>query len=89
MDVAAIVAQQSQPSALPRKVPPNGKNNTLEAQLPTYWVPVLKTLLSVTQGPTIWVPVWLAGNEGKEKKMETAVMGYIGTTMRIHSFIPS
>ena len=33
---------------------------TLEAQLPIYWVPVLKTLysyiLSVTQGPTIWVP---------------------------------
>ena len=34
--------------------------NTLEAQLPIYWVPVLKTLynyiLSVAQGPTIWVP---------------------------------
>ena len=33
---------------------------TLEAQLPIYWVPVLKTLhiytLSGTQGPTIWVP---------------------------------
>ena len=33
---------------------------TLEAQLPIYWVPVLKFLfkfiLSVTQGPTIWVP---------------------------------
>ena len=33
---------------------------SLEAQLPTYWVPVLKTLynyiLSVTQGHTIWVP---------------------------------
>ena len=32
----------------------------LEAQLPTYWVPVLNTLYSfilcVTQGPTIWVP---------------------------------
>ena len=33
---------------------------TLEAQLPIYWVPVLKSLynfiLSVTQGPTMWVP---------------------------------
>ena len=32
----------------------------LEAQLPIYWVPVLKSLynflLSGTQGPTIWVP---------------------------------
>ena len=32
----------------------------LEAPLPMYWVPVLKTLynyiLFVTQGPTIWVP---------------------------------
>ena len=37
----------------------------LEAQLPIYWVPVLKTLysviLSVTQGPSIWVP-GLLGN---------------------------
>ena len=31
----------------------------------------------------------LAGNQGMEKKMETAIMGYIGTTVRIHSFIPS
>ena len=33
---------------------------TLEAQLPKYWVPVLKSLyefiLSIAQGPTIWVP---------------------------------
>ena len=33
---------------------------SLEAQLPIYWVPVLKSLysflLSVTQGPTIWAP---------------------------------
>ena len=33
--------------------------------------------------------LWLAGNEGMEKNMEIAVMGYIGTTIRIHSFIPS
>ena len=32
---------------------------------------------------------WLAGNEGMEKKMETIIMGYIGITTRIHSFIPS
>ena len=36
--------------------------------------------------------LWLAGNEGIEKKMETTettTMGYIGTTIRIHPFIPS
>ena len=27
----------------------------------------------------------LAGHEGMEKKMETTIMGYIGTTIRIHS----
>ena len=32
---------------------------------------------------------WLAGNEGVEKNMETTIMGYLGTTTRIHSFIPS
>ena len=36
------------------------KDDSLEAQLPIYWIPVLKSLynfvLSVTQGPTIWVP---------------------------------
>ena len=31
--------------------------------------------------------VW--GVEGMEKTMETTMMGYIGTTVRIHSFIPS
>ena len=31
--------------------------------------------------------LWLAGNEGMEKKMETTIMGYIGTTIRIHSFL--
>ena len=44
---------------------------TLEAQLPTYWVPVLKSLykcmLSITQGPTIWVPGLLGkGPESRE-----------------------
>ena len=33
--------------------------------------------------------VWLAGNEGVEKKMEIAIMGFIGTTIRLNSFIPS
>ena len=37
-----------------------GGLGTLEAQLPMFWVPVLKSLyeyiLSITQGPTIWVP---------------------------------
>ena len=31
----------------------------------------------------------LAGNEGMEKTMETIIMGYTGTTIRIHSFNPS
>ena len=31
--------------------------------------------------------LWLAGNDGMEKKMETTI-GYI-RTIRIHSFIPS
>ena len=31
----------------------------------------------------------LAGCERMEKTMETTTMGYIGTTLRIHSFIPS
>ena len=26
---------------------------------------------------------WVAGNEGMEEKMETTMMGYIGTTTRI------
>ena len=32
---------------------------------------------------------WLAGNERMEKKMETMIIEYIVTTVRIHSFIPS
>ena len=31
----------------------------------------------------------LAGNEGMEKNIETTKMGFIGTTIRIHSCIPS
>ena len=34
-------------------------NQTLEAQLPMYWIPVLKPLYNCilsTQGPTIWLP---------------------------------
>ena len=33
--------------------------------------------------------LWLAGNEVMEKDMETTIVGYIGATIRIHSFIPS
>ena len=32
---------------------------------------------------------WFAGNEGMEKNMETTIMGYIGTALRIRSFIRS
>ena len=32
---------------------------------------------------------WSAGNEGMERKMQLTIMGYIGPTIRIHSFIPS
>ena len=31
----------------------------------------------------------LAENEGMEKNMETIIVGCMGTTIRIHSFIPS
>ena len=31
----------------------------------------------------------VAGNEGMEKKMETTIMGHLGTSRRIHSFLPS
>ena len=33
--------------------------------------------------------LWSAGNGGMEKEIETTIMGYIRTTIRIHSFIPS
>ena len=33
--------------------------------------------------------LWLAGNGGMEKNIETIAMGYRGTTTRIHSFTPS
>ena len=33
--------------------------------------------------------LWLAGNAGMEKKMESTIMGCIGTTTSIHSFTPS
>ena len=32
--------------------------------------------------------LWSAGNDGMEKEMETTFLGYTGTTIRIHSFIP-
>ena len=31
----------------------------------------------------------LAVNEGLEKEMETTIMGYMGISIRIHSFTPS
>ena len=31
--------------------------------------------------------LWLAANEGMEEKMETTIMGYIGTTASFNSFI--
>ena len=30
--------------------------------------------------------LWLAENEGMQKKTETTKMGYLGTTIRIHSY---
>ena len=33
--------------------------------------------------------LWLAGNEGREKKIETTILGHIVTTIRIQHFIPS
>ena len=31
--------------------------------------------------------LWVAGNEGMEKKRGNTVLGYVGTAMRIHSGI--
>ena len=43
---------------------------SLEAQLPTYWVPVLgpvyKPILSITQEPTIWIPGLLGYGMGQK-----------------------
>ena len=51
---------------------------TLEAQLPIYWVPVLKSLyefiLSITQGPTIWVP-------GASRVIRSSTLGTIPSTL--------
>ena len=57
------------------------------------WLP--QTAVQVTLSPTLGrrdrlsSGLWLAGNEGMERNMETAILGYIGITIRIHSFIPS
>ena len=39
--------------------------------------------------PRLLPGLWLAGNEGTAKKRERINMGFIGTTIKIHSFIPS
>ena len=65
-------AYRDSSSCLPRAICHDGDENKrnfqpLEAQLPIYSVPVLKTLykfvLSITQRPTIWAP-GLLGNYG-------------------------
>ena len=33
--------------------------------------------------------LWVAGNEGMEKKKAAFTMGYTETTIRMHPFIPS
>ena len=33
--------------------------------------------------------IWVAGNGGMEKNMESTIIGSIGTTIRFHSFFPS
>ena len=53
---------------------------------------VVSVFLGVAYPFSEYVPfsyLGLAGNERMEKTMETTTMGYIGTTLRIHSFIPS
>ena len=53
---------------------------------------LLGSLYIANDPSVVWLLViglWLAGNRGMEKKMETTIMGYKGTTKRIHSFIPS
>ena len=52
-------------------------------------VTVMTTLLVNLGLPPLLSYLWVAGNEGMDKTMETTMMGYIKTTIRIHSFIPS
>ena len=49
------------------------------------WSPSFREDIPLTPQPYLW----LAGNEGMDKKMETSIMGHIGTTIGILSFIPS
>ena len=42
-----------------------------------------------TLGFRVWGLGFRLGTKEMEKKMETTALGYIGTTIRIHSFIPS
>ena len=65
-----------------------------QSQRGLYWVPLFweetaRERLIAQPARLPYTGLWLTGNEGMEKNMETAIMGYIGTTIRIHSFIPS
>ena len=53
---------------------------------PDPWQQSLDLVHHSVEGPTY---LWLAGNEGTDKDMETTIMGSIGITIRIHSFFPS
>ena len=44
---------------------------------------------SYPQGQALLLIAYLELNQGMEKNMETTLRGYIRTTIRIHSFIPS
>ena len=59
--------------------------SSLEAQLPIYGVPVLKSLykfiLSITQGPTIWVP----GLLGVLTTKNLGSVDFISTAQKRHS----
>ena len=44
---------------------------------------------STSSGFRAFTGPWFAGHEGMKKNVETTIMGYIRTTVRIQSFIPS
>ena len=54
-----------------------------------YWVPLFWETTKYQPSKSPNTGLWLVGNGATEKKMETTITGYIETTTRIHSFIPS
>ena len=76
------------------KVPPSiivkGRwgDTTVECSIQPSTLGVARDTLTKSLGPFTYL-LLLAGNEGMEESMETTIMRYAGTILRIHAFIPS